>query len=679
MMFTPRPLPALITLALFPALAQAQTAEELAPITVNATRLETEADKVPASIEVVEKEEVQKAQQQVGIDESLVRVPGLFMQNRYNFAQDLSISIRGYGARSAFGIRGVKILVDGIPETLPDGQGNIDSIDIGSIDRISVLRGPSSALYGNASGGAIIIESEIPPDIPFVELRPSFGEDGFQKHQLKTGGRQDKFDYLLNLSALDYDGYRDNSATEMRSLNSKFNYDLNTRSTFSTVLNYTDSPQADDPGGVDFETFSTDPTAARDANVDLNSGESMEQTRLGFVYKSDVGRDGELQVRNFYTWKTFEAFLPIAGSGVVAYDRFVFGGGVQYTHSGSLAGLPNRVIVGVDFDAQDDDRTRNANDAGSIGALTLQQNETVQNTGVFVSNETELTEALSLTAGLRYDRIGFEVDDDFLSDGDDSGKRTLDQVSPSLGLLYSINDRTRVFASAATGFQTPTTTEFANPNGGGFNPDLEPEVSTSFELGIRGQIGQRSQYELSVFDISIDDELIPFELDGRDYYENAGSSKRRGFEAMLSSEPVDGLTTSVSYTLNDFEFDEFVSDGEDFSGNTTPGVPDQTLHASLNYTHPSSAFVELSWLWVGELYADNANETRVDSYNVADLRMGYDWEKQNWEVSPFLGVNNLTDELYAGNIRINAFGGRYYEAAPDRTVYGGVSVRHNFN
>ncbi|MDO6460647.1 TonB-dependent receptor [Granulosicoccaceae sp. 1_MG-2023] len=676
MTFYPRRLPLSIALALSPAFAA--TAAELTPLSVTATRLETAADEVPAAVDVIGRDEIQNARQQIGLDESLARLPGVFMQNRYNFAQDLRLSIRGYGARSAFGIRGIKILVDGIPETLPDGQGNIDSIDIGSIERITVLRGPSSALYGNAAGGALLIESETAPAIPFVALRPAFGSDGFQKHQLKAAGRVDKGDYLLNLSSLDYDGYREHSATRTRNLNSKFNYDLNDRATLTGTLNYTDSPQADDPGGVDYETYINDPQAARDTNVNLQTGESMEQTRLGFVYASDIGRRGELQVRNFYTWKDFDSSLPVADSGIVAYDRFVYGGGVQYTHQGELGGKANRVTIGLDMEAQDDDRTRHANEQGLAGELVLDQNESVFNTGLFISNETTLSDALTLTAGLRYDRIRFEVSDAFTADGDDSGKRTLDHISPSLGLLYAVGPNTRVFASLATGFQTPTTTEFANPDGGGFNPDLDAEVSRSVELGIRGQLGRRSHYEFSVFDISIDDELIPYEADGREYFENAGSSTRRGLELMLSSEPFDGLTTSLAYARNYFEFDRYVSDGTDYSGNTTPGVPRQTLHASLNYSLADKGFAELSWMHAGELYADNANTVKVAGYDVVDLRMGYEWEKENWQLAPFFGINNLTDKHYPGNIRINAFGGRYYEAAPGRTVYGGLALRYNF-
>lgn len=655
----------------------ASMADELGEITIDATRMQNTVGNIPASVSVVDENAVQFAQQQMGLDESLSAIPGLFMQNRYNFAQDLRVSIRGFGARSAFGIRGVKILVDGIPETLPDGQGNIDSIDIGSISQMSVIRGPSSALYGNASGGAIIINTEDAPATPFVSLRPSWGSDGFAKHQLKTGGTTGKLGYLLNLSTLDYDGYRDHAASELSNLNSKFTYQINNDASLTTVLNYTDSPKADDPGGVDLDTFKNDPTAARGFNVGLDTGESMEQTRLGFVYKRTLG-DGELQLRNYYTWKDFQGLIPVPSSGVIGFDRFVYGGGVQYTHHGELAGKSNRFTVGLDIDEQDDDRTRHANNGGTTGDLALDQNENVSSTGVFISNEITLSDSTLMTLGGRYDRTTFDVSDNFLSDGNDSGDQTLDQFSPSIGVLHKLSPSTSVFANVSTSFQTPTTTEFANPNGGGFNPDLDPEKATQLELGMKGQLSDRTRYELALFSIDIDDELIAYELDGRDYFENAGSSKRRGLEAAISSEPVDGLITSVAYTRNNFEFDEFVSDGNDFSGNTTPGVPDQILNASIAYTHPSSAFIKLDWTYVDELYANNANTVKVDAYNVANLHMGYSWIMGNWEFSPFLGVNNLTDKLYPGNIRINAFGSRYYEAAPDRNAYGGFTLRYDY-
>ncbi|MBW9263871.1 MAG: TonB-dependent receptor plug domain-containing protein, partial [Candidatus Thiodiazotropha sp. (ex. Lucinisca nassula)] len=177
-------------------------------ISVTATRVEKPLEKVPAAVGIVQQQAIQFAEPQLGLDESLTQIPGIFMQNRYNFAQDLRVSIRGFGARSAFGIRGIKVIVDGIPETLPDGQANVDSIDIGSIGNMQVIRGPVSALYGNASGGAILIESEQPPEIPFIAVRPTFGADGFQKHQIKLGGQTESFDYLVNLSDMSYDGYR---------------------------------------------------------------------------------------------------------------------------------------------------------------------------------------------------------------------------------------------------------------------------------------------------------------------------------------------------------------------------------------------------------------------------------------------------------------------------------------
>lgn len=651
-------------------------------VSVTATRVDKAVEKIPAAVGVVDEEAIQLGTQQLGLDESLVKMPGIFMQNRYNFAQDLRISIRGFGARSSFGIRGIKILVDGIPETLPDGQGSVDSIDLGSSQRIEVIRGPVSSLYGNASGGAILVHSEQPPETPFISLRPSFGEDGFQKHQLKLGGRYASFGALANLSYLDYDGYRDHSKTESKQLNSKFSYDFSDEAVLSMVFNHTDSPTADDPGGLTAAQVSNDPTQARQRNVDFDSGESVEQTRLGFVYKNKIGAAGSLQLRNYYVWRDFKNKLPFVAGGSVDLDRLFIGGGVQYTHSSRVARRDNRLTVGIDLDRQDDDRRRFDNNMGVLGNLVFDQNEKVESIGIFLQDEFALSKRLELTLGGRYDRVKFDVSDDFLADGDDSGKRTLDEFSPSLGLRYSLTDNVNLYANLSTSFETPTTTEFANPSGGGFNPDLDPQTATNYEIGVKGAIGARNHYELALFRIDVDDELVPFELASqpdRDFFENAGESKRKGVELLLTTEPVDGLEASLAYTYSDFTFEKFLdSNGNDFAGKTIPGIPEHLIHADLTYAHSSGLFANLDLLYSDSIYTNNANSARSDSYTVANLRLGYTRFLDNWEFSPFVGVNNLSNEHYNGNVRINAFGQRFFEPAPERNIYGGLTLRYDF-
>jgi iron complex outermembrane receptor protein len=655
---------------------------ELEEVSVSATRVDKSIEDIPAAVGVVDEEAIQFGTQQLGLDESLVKMPGIFMQNRHNFAQDLRISIRGFGARSSFGIRGIKILVDGIPETLPDGQGSVDSIDLGSSQRIEVIRGPVSSLYGNASGGAILVYSEDAPEIPFISLRPSFGEDGFQKHQIKFGGRSGKLGALLNLSDLNYDGYRDHSKTEARQVNSKFSYDINDDSDVIMVLNHTDSPTADDPGGLTADQVNNDPTQARQRNVDFDSGESVEQTRVGFVYKNKIGTAGSLMLRNYYLWRDFENKLPFVGGGSVAFDRFFVGGGVQYTHTGQIGNFGNRFLIGFDLDQQDDDRERFDNNQGVLGAKTLDQNEKVVSIGVFLQDEIALTERLELTLGGRFDRIRFDVSDDFLADGDDSGKRTLKEFSPSLGIRFGLTDRTNLYANISTSFETPTTTEFANPTGGGFNPDLDPQTATNYEIGIKGLIGARSRYELAVFQIDVDDELVAFEIPtqpGRDFFNNAGKSERKGFEMLLATEPVDGLKASLAYTYSDFTFEKFIDvNANDFGGKTIPGIPEHLVHADLTYAHNSGLFANFDVLYSDKVFTNNANSASSDSYVVSNLKLGYTRFFNNWEFSPFIGVNNLADEHYNGNVRINAFGQRFFEPAPERNIYGGLTLRYDF-
>lgn len=663
-----------LLIAIAPAHGQVPPDDQLDEIVVTATRIESSVRDVARSISVVGKDRIQVGTQQLGLDEALAAVPGLYMQNRYNFAQDLRISLRGFGARSSFGIRGIKVIVDGIPETLPDGQAGVDSIDLGSAQSIEVLRGPSSSLYGNASGGVIAISSELGSSNPYVEGRVAAGDYSYSQLQLKSAGNLGTSDYLFNVSRTELDGYRDHSNARGSVINTKLAVPLGETDKLIFALNLTDQPQADDPGGINAAQAALDPSSARVQNVQYDAGESLEQQRFGLVYVRNR-EAGNLTLRNYYAWREFANKLPFTSGGSVDLDRFFYGIGAQY----SFGRLPDAfsLTVGIDYDKQDDDRKRFDNNDGVLGPMVFDQNEQVDSTGLFAQARYELNADWALLAGLRYDEISYDVTDNYLVDGDSSGTLDFDQASPSLALNYRM-DSGVLFASYSSSFETPTTTELANPDAsGGFNPDLEPQTADNFEIGYKFSQGNL-YYELALFTIDIENELIPFELagfPGRTFYTNAGSSTRTGIEAALSREFDNGFRIDASYTWSDFSFDDFVDDnGNDFSGNQMPGLPEHFAYLGFSYRAESGFSGTFETVYSGDLVANNANTANVSSYVVANLRLAYEFTPGQWIVRPYAGINNLFDESYNSNIRINAFGSRYFEPAPEMNFYAGVVV-----
>lgn len=653
---------------------ESATDDTLDEIVVTATRMESSVRDVARSISVVDKDRIQVGTQQLGLDESLAGIPGLYMQNRFNFAQDLRISLRGFGARSSFGIRGIKVVVDGIPETLPDGQAGVDSIDLGSAQSIEVLRGPSSSLYGNAAGGVISVTSELGSESPYIEGRLAAGDYGYTQAQLKSAGRMGDNDYLFNIARTEIDGYRDHSDAWGSVVNSRFGVPLGDTDKLVFSLNLTDQPQADDPGGIDAAQAAADPSSARDLNVLYDAGEALEQQRFGVVYNR-FRESGNLTLRNYYVWREFGNMLPFAGGGAVDLDRFFWGAGAQY----SFGRLPDRLslTVGVDVDRQDDDRKRFDNNQGALGEMVFDQNEQVDSTGLFVQAQYELNDNWSLLGGLRYDELSYDVTDRYLDDGDDSGQLDFNQTSPSLALNYRM-DSGVLFASYSSSFETPTTTELANPDeSGGFNPSLQPQTADNFEVGYKYSV-DNLYYELAWFTIDLQDELIPYELEafpGRTFYSNAGTSSRDGIEAAASWRADNGLGLDASWTWSDFKFDDFIDDnGNDFGSKRLPGLPEHFGYLGLSYASDGGFSGTLEAVYSGSLYANNANSVEVSSYTVVNLRFSHEFQTGRWIVRPYAGINNLLDERYNSNIRINAFGGRFYEPAPERNFYAGVVV-----
>ena len=654
--------------------------EELKEITVAAPRLPQTDLKSPQSVSVIGRPLLQKGQPQLTADEALQYVPGLFALNAHNYAQDLRVSIRGFGARSAFGIRGIKLLVDGLPETTPDGQAQVDNLDLGMMERVEVIRGPSSGLYGNASGGVISYYTEDAPDRPFAEARLTFGSYDLQRYQLKTGFSGKKVGFLLHGSRTTLDGYRVNSAAESNLINGKLTYQISPASNLKVLFNYLDSPVAEDPGGINLEQAKTAPSSARDRNLSFRAGEAISQGKLGLVYNLELPKEQSLQANAYYIFRDFASFLPFEGGGRVKFDRSFWGSGFSHLLNRTVGKAQVQMRTGVEFAGQTDDRTRFDNLMGQEGNKTLDQAESFNSIGFFHVQEWQLLEKLQLRGALRYETIRIEAEDRFLSNGDDSGSQDLNSLNPSIGLNLQISKALYGFATISTSFETPTLTELSNnPAGsGGFNPNLDPQRSTNYEIGVKGLLQSRFKYELALFRIRVKDELIPFELEdfpGRTFYRNAGQSIRNGVEISSQYNFARGWNAFLQYSYSDFKYDDFRVDDERLDGNQLPGIPKHAGFFGLSYSGVSGFFTNIQLRYVGELFANDSNTVTDDAYALLNLRLGYQKAWGNFVLTPFFGLNNALDASYNSNIRINAFGSRFFEPAPEINAYGGVKAR----
>lgn len=659
--------------------AQAPSSEDavLPTVEVSAPRLARELYATPAAVSTLEREEIAQGQQRVRLDEALNRVPGVFLQNRDNFAQGQRIAIRGFGARAPFGVRGITVVVDGIPYTLPDGQAQLDAIDLDSAERIEVIRGPSSVLYGNAAGGVIDVTTADGRDNPGTRLRMGAGSDGYQKVALQNGGVQGDWSHHISLTALNVDGYREQSSTEKYLLNAKLRRELGSGRAVTAIINLLENPRSEDPGALNAREVAAGRDQAAPNSLALDAGQNVDQQLLGLQYEDLAAGDGELYLKGFIAKRSFEQQLPFVGSSRLGYQRDYMGASAEYHHEVALGSLPLSYIVGVDVARQEDERFRNNVDAqGGVGEQLADETQTATSAGVFAQGDLALSEQLSLSLGARFDRVALDVDDTFLDDGDQSGKRTFNEWSGSAGLSYRYRPQHQAYINTGTAFETPTFSEFANPTGGGFNPAVEPQKAWNREIGLRGYIEPLAMdYDLALFSVRVRDELVPYDEGGRTFYQNAGDTNRDGLELALGWQLADQWRLDSALTLARYEFDKFATPSERFDGNRIPGLPEQTWVNQLTWENLDQRFATLETEYIGGLVADNANATEVDSYWLLNLRVGDGWQlSEGTRLSAYLGLRNLLDEEHYANVRLNGTFGRFYEPAPGRSVYGGVEL-----
>lgn len=656
--------------------ARAGTARHtLAPVRVTVLRTPFDVTHAPLDVAAAGPRDVAVARPGFSLDEALGNLGGVQVDNRYNFALGERISIRGMGARSQFGVRGVRVIVDGIPATLPDGQTALNNVDLGSIGGAEVIRGPAAALYGNASGGVISLRSAPAPSQSFAPtIRMLRGSDGLARVQGGVGGSRGAGTYTVNADRLDYDGYRAYNDARNAHLNAAGTWDWE-RASVRVVANGVQYA-AHNPGALTDSAAHASPRAAFPNNVRQHTGERGKQNQAGITSRMRLG-DGELQLSGYALRGALNNPIP---PRIIGIHRAVAGVRAAYALAVGSAEHGATTIIGGETDVQRDDRRNWVNVTGTPGALTLDQRERVSNASPFAQVSATLGPA-SLLAGLRYDAFRFAASDHLVTstNPDDSGVRRMSATSPSLGATYELWPLLTLYANVATAFQTPTTTELANQEtgAGGFNPALQPERTHSREIGARGTRGIVS-YTLALYDMRVDDELIPFEVPstpGRQFFRNAGTARHRGAEGDVTVIVAPEVRVRASYGVTDARFVSYtVPSGTktaDYAGNRVPGIAPRSGGLSLQLGDPSSHFVAIEERAQSFIPVDDANTAQSAGYAVTNLR----GELRHGVMSLFGGIGNLFGARYNASVTINAAASRYYEPAPGRTVYLGVGAR----
>jgi iron complex outermembrane receptor protein len=663
----------------------------LPALTVSAGRTTLPLSKIPLSLERLDRRFISDARPTWGLDEALATVPGVYVANRYNFSLDQRISIRGFGSRSAFAVRGITVLLDGIPQTLPDGQGQLTNVELGDVDRIEVIRGSASALFGNGSGGVISIwtNSQAPEHVRerVRVVGGRFGRSGrtWNKWQSTTALPVAGGSAQVTVSRLDYAGERDHSAADLRNLNARLRLPLGARWSLTANADVGDDPRADNPGALTAAELAANPDSAPALNVTSHAGKDVTQLQGGVTLRRALG-GGEAVLTLFGLSRDLQNPLTFA---FVDLRRTAYGSRFTITHPVGRGRFAQQWTAGVDLQRQRDDRVNSGNIGGRPDSVrALDQLEHVTALGPFVQSAITLSPDVTLTAGLRQDWVRFRVQDRLVSptNPDDSGARLMRALSGSLGLTVSPKAGWTVYASAGSSFETPTTTELANrpDTAGGFNPSLAPQRAWTYEVGARGRIRAQMTWSLAVFQANVTDELISYEVPSspeRRFYRNAGSARHRGVEFGATITPNSWLVARGAYTYSDFRYAHYAFSPDTahrfvLDGRALPGVPAHWLDIRLRVQPGGQSrwWAEVETQLASGYLVDDTLSVRTTPWWLTMLRLGWTGPVGGTQVAPFFGVNNVFNRAYVSSVVVNAARGRYYEPAPGRNVYVGVSI-----
>lgn len=686
---------------LLPLIAAAQAADEQTMVVTAAPTTVSELD-TPAAVSVVNGDEMRQAAPRVNLSESLGAVPGLQVQNRQNYAQDLQLSIRGFGSRSTYGVRGLRIYVDGIPATMPDGQGQTSNIDIGSVDTIEVLRGPFSALYGNSSGGVINVTSQTGTQPPTVEASSYYGSFGTWHYGMKAtgavgdGSHAGDVDYTVSTNRFTTHGYRDHSGARKNLANARLGVRINDVSKLTLLLNSVDI-KANDAGGLTADEWRDNPRQSPRGDQ-YNTRKNTRQTQAGLRYERQLSAQddlsvmmyaGERETTQFQSIPRAPQLKPSHAGGVIDLTRHYQGIDTRLTHRGELL-VPVTLTAGLDYENMSERRkgyenfvmVNGAPQYGEQGALRRNERNLMWNVDPYLQTQWQLTDKLSLDAGVRYSSVWFDSNDYYITpgNGDDSGDASYHKWLPAGSLKYALTDAWNVYISAGRGFETPTINElsYRADNQSGLNFGLKPSTNDTVEIGSKTRIGN-GLLTAALFQTDTDNEIVvDSSSGGRTSYKNAGKTRRQGMELGLDQQFGESWRLKAAWTWLDATYRTNVCGDASCNGNRIPGIARNMGYASFGYQPEQGWYAGSDIRYMSDIMANDENTAKAPSWTVVGLTTGYKWSYGRMDMDLFGRVDNLFDREYVGSVIVNESNGRYDEPAPGRNYGIGLNLAWRF-
>ena len=688
--------------------ARGEGAEVLDSVVVTATRIAEDSRDLPVSVDRIDAQTIRNGQLQVNLSESLMTVPGVSAQSRQNYAQDLQLSVRGFGARSSFGVRGVRLYSDGIPGTMPDGQGQFSQFDLSGADRIEVLRGPFSALYGNSSGGVIAIFTEDAKPGYLLGAAAEYGTFNTQRYAIRTTGDDGLVNYVVDASHFQTDGYRVHSDAERNLFNAKASASLSDNSKLTVVANAVQTPFVQDPLGLTRAQVAANPTQAGVNAIAYNTRKSLAQEQLGVVYDNRLSAADDV-VATVYTGHRattqFQAIpqatqqaAPLYPGGVIDLDRSYWGVDLHLSDQRTLGGTPLLLVAGVNYDDLAEAREGYLNYIGAQlgveGALRRDEANNVYDFDQYLQAQWDPTDRLRLVAGVRNNFVEVTSHGHLaVLDAADS-EVSYSAVNPVAGVIYHVSSAINAYASYGKGFETPTLNDLAyrSVDGSlpGLNLGLKPARSDNYEVGIKSG-NDNVRANLAAFYIKTVDELAVLQnLGGRTVDQNIGETNRRGLELAVDAKWAGGFTAQLAYTyikaiVAQQYFTCITAPCNPLANPTGPPPPNYLPVNEGNFLPAlarNSLYVGVSWNYAplgfsttletigrSKIYADDRNTDAAASYWIANLRAGFEQETTHWRFSEFARLDNLANRAYVGSVIVNDANSRFFEPAPGRTAY----------